>query len=63
MSQTDTVCMICGKGYTAASWEDRHSIPFGLRNGGDDCHERCCPRPECIQDRRERRKAKETKHE
>lgn len=47
-------CSICGKGFTAAQWNDRHTDP---RNG-EDCHVKCCPNPACVADRAEKRRLK-----
>lgn len=52
------ICPICGKGFTAKAWDERHTVPFG-RHQGEDCHARCCPHPDCVWARTQARKAKE----
>ena len=37
-------CSVCGSGFTAKSWNNRHTHP---RDGMSDCHARCCPDPFC----------------
>ena len=49
-------CPVCGKPFTAASWDTRHTVPFG-RHAGEDCHARCCPAPDCKQTRNVTRRA------
>lgn len=57
------VCALCGGGFSEQSWDERHTVPWG-RCQGEDCHERCCPRPDCRKAYRERiaaRKARKAK--
>lgn len=54
----DALCGVCLGGFSAQSWEDRHTTP-----DGEDCHERCCPDPPCRADRREARAARKAAKE
>jgi len=49
-------CAICGGGFSARSWDERHTVPSGP-HAGEDCHARCCPAPECRVSRRQRQLA------
>ena len=37
----DETCSVCGKPFTEAAWNNRHTDP---RDGMSDCHAGCCPK-------------------